>query len=99
YEVREFVRREHGWRRVAREEVLISPGHYEDRHSQVVVTPGHYEDVQREEVGAGHFEEGPARQELVAPGHWETRVDRVVVVPGHYDGETIARIDIGGHRR
>jgi hypothetical protein len=72
YEFRDVVRYERGRRVIVRERVLVSPGHYEDRHRQVVVTPGHWDNVER--------------QELVTPGHWEPRTRRVPVAGGTFFG-------------
>jgi hypothetical protein len=63
FETRDVIRYERGRRIIVRENVLVTPGHYEDRVAQVEVTPGHYEDVQR--------------QECVTPGHYETRVAEI----------------------
>ncbi len=79
---RVFVPDQFGWRNVvaydgwgrpyrARQQVLVSPAHYEDACQPVVVTPGHFEDVPQQQVVAeGHWA-NVERQELVTPGHWE----------------------------
>ena len=65
FEDREVVRGG-GWHRyVTHEQVLVSPGHWEDRHSQIVVAEGRWETIER--------------QEVIAPGHWEDRTTRVHV--------------------
>lgn len=77
FEGRDVVRYEHGRRCIVRENVLVAPGHYEDRVTQVEVTPGHYDEAQHQElVCAGHYED-VQRQVLVAPGHFETRVAEI----------------------
>ena len=53
----------HTW--CTREQVLVSPGHYEERQTQQLVCAGHYEEVQR--------------QELVCDGHYEVQTERVLV--------------------
>lgn len=60
YEMRDVVHYEWGHRRIVRERVIVSPGHYEDRPRQVLVSDGHWENVDR--------------QVLVSAGHWEDRV-------------------------
>jgi hypothetical protein len=54
-----------------REQVLVSPGHYDMSRREVVVKPGWWEAVEtRELVASGHFED-KGEQELVSAGHWE----------------------------
>jgi hypothetical protein len=43
YTDREVVYYRHGWRHATHEQVLVTPGHFENVNRQVVVTPGHYE--------------------------------------------------------
>ncbi|HEY1628900.1 MAG TPA: hypothetical protein VGF52_03510, partial [Tepidisphaeraceae bacterium] len=54
--------------RIAREDVLVSPGHFEERHHQVAIGDGHWDTV--------------ARQEVVTPGHWEYRTPVVAYDSG-----------------
>ncbi|HVT91026.1 MAG TPA: hypothetical protein VHD56_19390 [Tepidisphaeraceae bacterium] len=70
YENREVVRFDGYRRRVVYEQVMVSPGHYEERHHQVVVTPGHWDNVERQElVSAGYWQEcAPVRVER--PSFW-----------------------------
>ena len=64
YEVRDIVVWDGYHHRVVRENVQVSPGHWEERHHQVVVSDGHYDTV--------------ARKEVVAPGHFEYRASEVI---------------------
>ena len=78
--------------------VMTEPGHYVDgQPREVVVTPGHYEDRSRQELVAdGHYESFE-RQELVLPGHFETRCREVVAVappPVIVREQPRARIDL-----
>jgi hypothetical protein len=79
--------------------VMTEPGHYVDSQPhEVIVTPGHYEDRPRQElVCDGHYETFE-RQELVVPGHFETRCREVVAVapppPYIVREEPRARIDL-----
>ncbi|HSV13087.1 MAG TPA: hypothetical protein VLI90_02425 [Tepidisphaeraceae bacterium] len=92
YEWRDVVRYEYGYRRVARERVLVEPAHYVEQPHQIVVTPGHYQDVQRQElVCDGHWD-NVEHQELVTPGHWETR-ERIVERP-LYEEHAGVRLDL-----
>ena len=78
--------------------VMTEPGHYVDgQPREVVVTPGHYEDRSRQELVAdGHYESFE-RQELAVPDHFETRCREVVAVappPVIVREEPRARIDL-----
>lgn len=76
YEVRDVVTYEGHHRRIGQQRVLVSPGHWEERHHPVVISDGHWENVDRQElVCEGHWQ-NVERQELVTPGHWEEHVMR-----------------------
>jgi hypothetical protein len=66
WEVRDRVYRDECGRRVvARERVLVEPGHWEERVHRVLVCEGYWKTVER--------------QELVRQGHWEVRRERFAV--------------------
>ena len=71
YEDRDTVYWEHGRKVIRRERVLVSPGHYEDRHRTIVISEGHWENVERQElVSAGHFEDRTTRVRVDDRSSW-----------------------------